>query len=142
LQGRKLFLNFFLGILTKFLRQNRQSSGTIKCTFFALTGGLMENTDLEWDGMASQSPRTTGVPDNDDSISTSSESSESISERRSLLGEGSKQVENYGGTEIPGEQQDAVAENDETTEVQHTPGAIAAVISVLLVGGDPLSIAR
>jgi hypothetical protein len=102
----------------------------------------MENADLECDGMASQSHRPTGVPDHAGSINTSSESSESISERRSLLGKDSKQVGNYGATEIPGEQQDVVAENGGTTEVQHTPGAIAAVISVLLVGEGPLSIAR
>jgi len=105
-------------------------------------GGLMENADLECDRMASQSPRPTGIPGHDDSINTSSESSESISERCSLLGRDSKQVGNYGATEIPGEQQDVVAENGGTTEVQHTPGAIAAVISVLLVGERPLSIAR
>jgi hypothetical protein len=99
----------------------------------------MGDADLEWDAMTPQPPRPAGLSENYDTITTSSESSESISERESLLGIDNKQAGTYGATEITGGEQDVVAESDGTTEVQNTPRAIAAVISVLLVGKDALS---
>jgi hypothetical protein len=99
----------------------------------------MADTDLEWDAMTPQPPRLTGITENYDSITTSSESSESISERESLLGIDNKQSGTYGATEIIRGEQNVVAESDGTTQVQNTPRAIAAVISVLLVGKDVLS---
>jgi len=98
----------------------------------------MANSDLEWDGLTPQPPRPTGVPEDYDPISTSSESSESNSERGSLLGKDSKQISNYGAAEVVRGEQDVLAESDGTKTVQQTPRAIAAVISVLLVGENPL----
>ncbi|KAN0092359.1 MFS general substrate transporter [Hyaloscypha variabilis] len=92
----------------------------------------MANTDPEWDGLTPQPPRPTDDAENNDS-NISSESSESISERGSLLGKDNKQV-GYGATEVRGEESDVIAESDGTTEIQKTPKAIAAMISVLLVG--------
>jgi hypothetical protein len=97
----------------------------------------MANTDPEWDGLTPQPPRPIDDAENNDS-NISSESSESISERGSLLGKDNKQV-GYGATEVRGEESDVIVESDGTTEVQKTPKAIAAMISVLLVGEDPRS---
>jgi hypothetical protein len=102
----------------------------------------MESADLEWDGMTPQPPRSASAYDSYDSISTSSESSKTISETRSLLGKDNNQVVNYGTTDIPEGEPDAIAESDGISELQHTPSAIAAVISVLLVGEDLLSTSR
>ena len=90
--------------------------------------------DLEWDGIAPPPPRNTGTHENYDSAITSSESSESISERASLLDSDNKQVGNYKSTEIGGAEQDFAEEGEGAVKVQKTPKAIAAVISVLLVG--------
>jgi hypothetical protein len=91
----------------------------------------MENTDVEWDAIV---PRPANTIENYDSAITSSESSESVSERASLLGPDSKQVESYKSTEIVGGAEDVVAESESTIQEQKTPKAIAAVIGVLLVG--------
>ncbi len=99
----------------------------------------MANGDLEWDGITPQPPRPTGTPEDYGSTSISSESSESISESASLLKSDSKQVANYGTAEIVGDEQDVVAESDGAIEVLRTPKAIAAIISVLLVGEVYLS---
>jgi len=101
----------------------------------------MEDADLEWDARIPEPPRPSERSASYDSItkfSRSSESSESIGEGASLLGKDSDQVATYGATESVGEEQDVVAESDEI-DAQRTPRAIAAVISVLLVGENPPS---
>jgi len=99
----------------------------------------MEDADLEWDARIPEPPRPSELSASYDSItksSGSSESSESVEEGVSLLGKDSKQVATYGATESLGREQDVVAESDEI-DAQRTPRAIAAVISVLLVGENP-----
>ena len=100
------------------------------------TSASMANTDLEWDGIASQAPRPTDNVGTYHSSSISSESSESISETNSLLGKDNKQAGTYGATEIHRAEPEVIAETDGTTVVLRTPKAIAAVIGVLLVGED------
>jgi hypothetical protein len=71
----------------------------------------------------------------------SSESSESVSERASLLGPDSKQVESYKSTEMVGGAEYVVAEGESMIQEQKTPKAIAAVIGVLLVGSFSTQVA-
>jgi hypothetical protein len=99
----------------------------------------MEDADLERDARIPEPPRPSELSASHDSLthySGSSESSELVGEGVSLLGKDSKQVVTYGATESVGGEQDVVAEVDEV-DAQRTPRAIAAVISVLLVGKNP-----
>ncbi len=93
----------------------------------------MTDPDVEQDAIAPQPPQ-----ENHGTAITTSESSETLSERASLLGLDNKQVGNYKSIEIAEAGQDAADENEGTVEVQKTPRAIAAVISVLLVGNSSL----
>lgn len=92
----------------------------------------MAEPDVEWDGINPHVPRPVGdrAPHE---TTTSSESSESISETGSLLGKDNKQA-GYGTTEIAGGDEVVAEESEGAVKAQNTPRAIAAVISVLLVG--------
>jgi hypothetical protein len=99
----------------------------------------MEDADLEWDARIPEPPRPTELPANYESITTvsgSSESSKLVLERGFLLGKDSELVATYGATEFSEGEQNVVSGSDEIV-AQSTPRAIAAVISVLLVGETP-----